>query len=192
MSSRNLDSIKNKVKIKTSKLYSKLLQKSNIKIPDVTSNNVSLNTGFFTILFTLIWNGIILYYLHNLEDTSCKCIRDWRHNFMKLIAYINITLSIIPLLTINIKFNKSFLLSLGIIIIILNTLYIYAFYTYIGILNKSKCSCAIINNPKINNLLYYRRDTILLFYILGILTIITGINISFSININSEKFKYII
>ena len=192
MSSRNLDSIKNKVKIKTSKLYSKLLQKSNIKIPDVTSNNVSLNTGFFSILFTLIWNGIILYYLHNLEDTSCKCIRDWRHNFMKLIAYINITLSIIPLLTINIKFNKSFLLSLGIIIIILNTLYIYAFYTYIGILNKSKCSCAIINNPKINNLLYYRRDTILLFYILGILTIITGINISFSININSEKFKYII
>ena len=192
MSSRNLDSIKNKVKIKTSKIYSKLLQKSDIKIPDVKSNNVSLNTGFFTILFTLIWNGIILYYLHNLEDTSCKCIRDWRHNFMKMVAYINITLSIIPLLIINIKFNKYFLLSIGIIIIILNALYIYAFYTYIGILNKSKCSCAIINNPKINNLLYYRRDTILLFYILSIITIITGINISFSININNEKFKYII
>jgi hypothetical protein len=192
MSSHNLDSIKNKVKIKTSKIYSKLLQKSDIKIPDVKSNNVSLNTGFFTILFTLIWNGIILYYLHNLEDTSCKCIRDWRHNFMKIVAYINITLSIIPLLIINIKFNKYFLLSIGIIIIILNALYIYAFYTYIGILNKSKCSCAIINNPKINNLLYYRRDTILLFYILGILTIITGINISFSININNKKFKYII
>ena len=192
MSSHNLDSIKHKNRFKPSKIYSKLLQKSDIKIPNVKSNNVSLNTGFFTILFNLIWNGIILYYLYNLEDTSCKCIRDWRHNFMKIVAYINITLSLIPLLTINIKFNKYFLMVLGISIIILNSIYIYAFYTYIGILNESKCSCAIINEPNINYILYYKSNSILIFYILGILTLITGINISFSLNINNKKFKYII
>lgn len=184
------NNVKHKTHFTPSKIYSKLLKKSYIKIPDVKSNNVSLNTGFVTILFTLIWNGLILYYLNSLEKTSCNCISDWRHNFMKLIAYINITLSLIPLLTINMKFNKYFLILLGIIIIILNSVYIYAFYTYIGILNKTNCSCAIVDEPYINYLLYYKRDTILLFYILGIVTILTGINISFSINISNKKFKY--
>ena len=186
----DITNIKNKVKFKSSKIYSSLLHKSDIKIPDVKSNKLSLNTGFFTILFTLIWNGIILYYLYNLEDESCKCIRDWRHDYMKMVAYINITLSIIPLLTINIKFNKYFLMVLGISIIILNSIYIYSFYTYIGILNSSNCGCAILNNPNLNYLLNYRRGTIVIFYLLGIITILTGINVSFSLHISNKKFKY--
>jgi hypothetical protein len=190
MTTHKLDSIKKHIKFRHSKIYSKLLHKSDIKIPDVKSNNLSLNTGFFTILFTLIWNGIIIYYLHNLEDSSCKCIRDWRHDFMKTVAFINIILSIIPLLTINIKFNKYLLMGLGISIIILNSIYIYAFYTYIGILNSTNCECAIVNEPNLNYLLNYRRGTIVIFYVLGILTILTGINISFSINIHNKKFKY--
>lgn len=188
----NSNHIKHKIKYHSSKIYRKLLKKSDIKLPDVNSNNLSLNTGFFTILFTLIWNGIIIYYLHNLEDSSCKCIRDWRHNYMKNIAYFNIFLSMLPLLTINLKFNKYFLAVLGITIIILNSIYIYAFYTYIGILNTTNCACAIINEPNLNYLLNYRRGTIVIFYVLGILTILTGINISFSINIHNKKFKYVL
>ena len=186
----DITNIKNKIKFKSSKIYSNLLHKSDIKIPDVKTNDLSLNTGFFTILFTILWNGIILYYLHNLEDESCKCIRDWRHDFMKMVAYINIALSIIPILTINIKFNKYFLMVLGISIIILNSIYIYSFYTYIGILNSSNCECAIMSNPNLNYLLNYRRGTIVIFYLLGIITILTGINISFSLNISNKKFKY--
>ena len=188
----DITDIKNKVKFKSSKIYSSLLHKSDIKIPDVKSNNLSLNTGFFTILFSVLWNGIILYYLYNLEDDSCKCIRDWRHDFMKIVAYINITLSFIPILIINIKLNKYFLMVLGLSIIILNSIYIYAFYTYIGILNSSNCGCAILNNPNLNYLLNYRRGSIVIFYLLGIITIITGINVSFSLNISNKKYKYVI
>ena len=186
----NITNIKHNIKFKSSKIYSKILKTTEINLPDSKSNNISLNTGFFTILFTLIWNGIILYYLYNLEDESCKCIRDWRHDYMKMVAYINITLSIIPLLTINIKFNKYFLLILGIIIIILNYIYIYAFYTYIGILNSSNCKCAIVNTPYLNYILNYRRVTIAVVYVLGMITILTGINISFNLHIHNKKFKY--
>ena len=190
MTSHKLDTIKKHIKHKSSKIYRKLLHKSSIHVPDVKSNNLSLNTGFFTILFTLIWNGIIIYYLHSLEDSSCKCIRDWRHNFMKTIAYINIILSLIPFLAINLKFNKYLLMVLGISIIILNSIYIYAYYTYIGILNATNCECAIVKESEINYLLNYKRGTIAIFYILGIITILTGINISFSLNISNKKFHY--
>jgi len=192
MTSTDIHKFKDKIKNHSSKIYSKLLQKSDIKLPDINSNKVSLNTGFFTILFTLIWNGVILYYLHNIEDESCKCVTDWRHNFMKIVAYINITLSFIPLLTINIRFSETFLMVLGIIIIILNSIYIYAFYTYIGILNSTNCKCAIIDEPNLNYLLNYKRGSIVIFYVLGIITILTGIDIGFSININNRKFKYVI
>jgi len=186
----DITDIKNKVKFKSSKIYSNLLHKSDIKIPDVKSNNLSLNTGFFTILISLLWNGIILYYLYNLEDDSCKCVRDWRHDFMKIVAYINISLSFVPILIINIKLNKYFLMVLGLSIIILNSIYIYSFYTYIGILNSSNCGCALLNNPNLNYLLNYRRGTIVIVYLLGIITVITGINISFSLNISNKKIKY--
>lgn len=192
MTSTDIHKFKDKIKNHSSKIYSKLLQKSDIKLPDINSKKVSLNTGFFTILFTLIWNGVILYYLHNIEDESCKCVTDWRHNFMKIVAYINITLSFIPLLTINIRFSETFLMVLGIIIIILNSIYIYAFYTYIGILNSTNCKCAIIDEQNLNYLLNYRRSSIVIFYVLGIITILTGIDIGFSININNRKFKYVI
>ena len=181
------DSKKHDFKFNASKIYHNLLKKSHIQSPNLHSNNVSLNTGFFTILFTLLWNGSIIYYLHTLEDASCKCLRDWRHNFMKNIAYLNITLSLLPLI-INIRYNKYFLLLLGIIIIVLNAIYVYAFYTYIGILNTTKCSCALINAHYFNDLLYYYRSTIVAFYILGIITILIGINVSFSMKIHNKKF----
>lgn len=178
---------KHNFKFNSSKIYHKLLKKSHIQPPNVHSNNVSLNTGFFTILFTLLWNGIIIYYLRTLENETCKCFRDWRHNFMKNIAYLNITLSLLPLI-INIKYNKYFLLLLGIIIIVLNAIYVYSFYTYIGILNTTKCTCALVNEPHLNDLLYYYRNSIVAFYILGIVTILIGINVSFSMKIHNKKF----
>ena len=177
----------NDFKFNSSKIYHKLLKKSHIQAPNLHSNNVSLNTGFFTILFTLLWNGIIIYYLRILEGATCNCFRDWRHNFMKNIAYLNITLALLPLI-INIRYNKYFLLLLGIIIIVLNAIYVYAFYTYIGILNTTQCSCALVNEPYLNELLYYRRSTIVTFYILGIITILIGINVSFSMKIHNKQF----
>lgn len=170
-----------------SQMYNKLITKSDIKSPDIHSNNVTLDTGFYIILFTVLWNGIMLYYLHTLENETCKCFRDWRHNFMKYIAYLNITLSLLPVL-ITITYNKYFLILLGIIVIVLNGIYIYAYYTYITILNTTNCSCALVNEKYLNDLLYYRKNSMVILYILGIITILLGINVSLAMTIHTKTF----
>ena len=80
---------------------------------------------------------IILYYLKNLEDVSCKCVRDWRHNFVK---YMSIILILpICLYTLNITITNEVYKAIYIYLLLL---YIYIFYTYIGDLNASNCNYA--------------------------------------------------
>ena len=79
---------------------------------------------------------IILYYLNNLEDVSCKCVRDWRHNFVKYMSIILILPICIYILNINIT-NEVY----KAIYMYLLLIYVYIFYTYIGDLNASNCNC---------------------------------------------------
>ena len=81
---------------------------------------------------------IILYYLNNLEDETCKCVRDWRHNFVKYMSIILILPIFLYISNINIT-NEVY----KAIYIYLLLLYIYVFYTYIGDLNASNCNCAV-------------------------------------------------
>ena len=116
---------------------------------------------FATFLFSLIFNTIILYYLYNLEDVSCQCIRDWRHNFIKIMCSISIIISILPFL--GLDMIKMFPKLIG-VIALLGFVEIYAIYTYVGDLNTTKCSCAVEKQPTINWIMEAYR-----YYIVGII-----------------------
>ena len=128
---------------RSSKLSTKVsFSKFSINSPKNKQSNIS---KFSTFVFSIIFNGIILYYLYNLEDVSCQCIHDWRHNFIKTMCCISILLSILPLFGLNTI--KMFSKLLG-IIALLGFVNIYAIY--VGDLNKTKCSCAVEKQPTIN------------------------------------------
>ena len=171
----------NSLKEKSGKLYDKLLKTSSVKIHGVNSTNIPLSKRLFSALFTVTWNSAILSYLYNLEDPTCKCIRDWRHDFMKYIAYLNLTMTFLPLIIINIKFHSIIIRILEIIIILLNITNIYALYTYVTVLNDTKCTCAT-NQSKLNFLLNDEKNITLGLYILGVITVVTGISINIGYN----------
>ena len=107
----------------------------------------SMNIKLMTVVISLLCNGMILYYLYNLEDITCQCIRDWRHNFIKAMSYIALTIAIIPLFGLDV--NKMFP-KLLFVIVVLGFINIYSIYTYVGDLNETKCSCAVDKQPKLN------------------------------------------
>ena len=81
---------------------------------------------------------IIYYYLKNLEDEMCNCVRDWRHDFIKYMSIILIFPLCLYIFNINIlnEVCKSIFMYLLLI-------YIYVFNTYIEYLNTKKCNCAV-------------------------------------------------
>ena len=58
-----------------------------------SSNNVNPSTNYISSIISLIINIFIVYYLLNLEHKSCNCIRDWRHNYIKITTIFSIILS---------------------------------------------------------------------------------------------------
>jgi phosphoglycerol transferase MdoB-like AlkP superfamily enzyme len=130
-------------------------------------------------LIPIITNSIIIFYLYHLEDTTCNCIRDWRHEFIKYIAMILIFIDAIVL------FYKSFEDKISekiklykIIISVINVLYcIFAFF-YIGDLDKTNCICAVEKQKGIHGFLFYFwRYILLIFAGIIILDIIINITI---------------
>jgi hypothetical protein len=119
----------------------------------VNKNIRDITTKVYIVGFiiSLIVQGSVLYYLYNLEDANCNCIRDWRHNFCK--AYALLVLGIGVLLIAFQHLNK------GLIILyhIFGLINVYAFFTYIGDLNSTQCVCAVNNQPNLNNVMRFYR-----------------------------------
>lgn len=173
------------------KLHNKLLKSSSIKLSHDDSNHMPIYIRLLFMLFTITWYCVIIYYIHHVENLSCKCKLDWRHTYLKIMSYINIIASIISLMNINLNLNPSYVLIIEIIIIILNAIYIYALYTYINVLNSSKCACATTDLPQINKSLDQKKNLILFLYIMGIITVITNIDIGITFHFNKKSFKYL-
>ena len=113
--------------------------------------NTSIGSRIPSFIFTLALYGAILYYLYNLEDADCNCIRDWRHNFIKAMCLVIIFLTFIGLFGFNLKSNSfKWLVIIYFILLIID---IYAFFTYIRDLNITKCSCAINKQPNLNSIM---------------------------------------
>lgn len=116
------------------------------------------------LIFTVIIQGLILYYLYNLEGTECNCIRDWRHNYIKYFATFLIVYSAIMTRALS---------SIGmIIIIIFQLINLYAFFTYVGDLNETKCACAVEKQPLLNSAMNVLRWIQLITIVIVIVVII--------------------
>ena len=139
-----------------------------------SSSSKGNNTTMATFLFGLIIQGLVLYYLYNLEDADCNCIRDWRHNFCKLFAILVILVNLVAIFS-NIHNNKTF----AVVWSSVSVINAYAFFTYIGDLNATKCSCAVTKQPNLNSIMIILRWTeliVAIFVLLGVLSILyTGI-----------------
>jgi len=125
-----------------------------------------------TFFISIIYNLCVLGYILNIESKDCNCFRDWRHNFMK---YYSIILIIWGILNITFKLynNKNELVN------VINTITMFAYiiniwclYTYVGILDYTKCSCAIDNSKKMHYFLYLFRYVIVGLIFLSLFSVI--------------------
>jgi len=132
-----------------------------------------------TFIFTLALYGTILYYLYNLEDADCNCIRDWRHNFIKAMCLVIIFLSFIGLFGFNLNSNSFKWLS--IIYFVLFIIVIYAFFTYIGDLNDTQCVCAVKKQPNLNSIMNFIRWLYVIIIGLALLVLIAFIVLGYSL-----------
>jgi preprotein translocase subunit SecE len=109
----------------------------------------------------LISQSVTLYYLYKLEDANCNCIMDWRHNFAKYFALSTLLLSAVIFVTAKTHLNK-----LLILMYVLSLISLYAFYTYIGDLEKTQCNCAVKGMYWTHTYLYYWRYLLVILMIL--------------------------
>jgi len=130
-------------------------------------NKAEANTSGF--LLTVIIQGLILYYLYNLESIDCNCIRDWRHNYIKYFAIFLIVYSAINIIIVNMP--RAFI-SIGMIIIVFQLINLYAFFTYVGDLNETKCKCAVEKQPFLNSAMNVLRWVQFIAIVMGLLVII--------------------
>jgi SNF family Na+-dependent transporter len=124
------------IKSKSSKR--KLVKNNNINIYDDDKQHINI--------ISTIVNIFIIYYLINLEHNHCNCIRDWRHNYIKYTAIFSLFIDLLLLL--NTEINN-----ISGILILLQIIYVYAFYTYIRDLDNTKCECAVVKQEKLHNFL---------------------------------------
>jgi len=120
----------------------------------------------------IIYNLLILGYILTLEDKKCGCITDWRHDFIK---YYSIGLIIWGLLTISFGLGTSknnFVCFLKNILMFAALFNIWCLYTYVGDLDKTKCSCAIDKQKNMHYFLYIWRYILVGALVLSLVSII--------------------
>ena len=111
----------------------------------ITSSALIISTAINLIVFIPA-----IIYLLKLEDKSCNCIRDWRHNYMKVFCILIILFQLLQIILLMVnkqQINNNIIM---IINILLYLIYIYSFITYIGDLNTTKCKCAVDKQPYTN------------------------------------------
>ena len=134
----------------SSRHVSNMSEKSNgDTMPQETINTVSNSV----IIVAIIWQSLILLYLYKLEESDCKCIidwkNDWRHSYIKNFTIVLICINILKLLMTKLRNSKL----LSSVLIVLDLINLYAFFTYINDLNKNNCNCATEKQYFLNMLL---------------------------------------
>ncbi len=122
-------------------------------------------------IISIIIHILILYYILNLEDVTCNCIIDWRHNYIKYMTIFLIIMNILFLFNIKLS-NNNPLMTISLLLTLVS---MYALYTYIGDLNDTKCSCAVDKQKNLNTFLYYYRYVFIIMpiiFIIGVLILL--------------------
>ena len=129
-------------------------QLNNIDTTKVNKISQQIFIGVFVL--SVIVQCSVLYYLYNLEDANCNCIRDWRHNFCKAYALLVLAVGIIFIALQHLC--KGFM----ILYHIAGLINVYAFFTYIGDLNATQCTCAVNKQTNLNTVMRVLRWVLLL------------------------------
>ncbi len=136
------------------------------------------NGSTFGSLVTLAINAAIIYYVLGLEKEKCKCVRDWRHDYIKYYTGVMIVLNLITLFT-GAKLSVmtrgpagsqlvaavAMLVALAMVAAV--GVQIYSIFTYVGDLNKTKCTCATDDMRTLNRAMLVLRW----FYVAGAVVI---------------------
>lgn len=112
----------------------------------------------------LAFQGIVLSWIRKLEKT-CNCSKDWRRDFMKLIAILGVIMNVVILAT-----GKPFIPSLGPVIIVLflvSLVNIVAILTYIPALKKKACVCAIEDDWRDNFIFWWVALSVIFSFLAG-------------------------
>jgi hypothetical protein len=166
------------------KSSSKLASKSSIKSsPTVeltpAGKQVPRNVLVIMTIVAVLYQGVILNYVMNLEDKLCNCIRDWRHDFIKYFSAAMIVWTTIILLLALTGFKnemlKKLLKALSIALSLCNLINIWCLYTYVGDLNSTNCSCAVDKQKIANDFLYVWRYVLVAGVIFGLVSIILSV-----------------
>ena len=156
-------------------------KKLSVKFTDpvkITASSKQIKTNILIImtLVSVLYQGVILNYVMNLEDKLCNCIRDWRHDFVKYFSTAMICWAILILLLALTGFKnemlKQLLKVLSIVLSLCNLINIWCLYTYVGDLNSTNCSCAIDKQRISNDFLYIWRYVLVAGVILGLLGVL--------------------
>jgi fucose 4-O-acetylase-like acetyltransferase len=142
-------------------------------------------TNFIISTIQFIMYGFIIYYMNYLTQKDCICKIDWRHEFITIYAWVMIVFLFLKYYLFDnitetdarkIDIYNSYLL-IKTIIPITDIIHIYAFFTYVTDINKSKtCMKCLSKNLKKTNAFMERRK-----YIFVIIYVITLIIVVFPI-----------
>lgn len=134
-------------------------------------SNISQTIYIIAFVISVIVQGSVLYYLYNLEDADCNCIRDWRHNFCKVYALLVLCVGVIFLGLQHLC--KGFM----ILYYIVGLVNVYAFFTYVGDLNSTQCTCAVNKQYNMNSVMRIYRWLLILAGISSVIQILALLGI---------------
>jgi len=151
---------------------SRLSSKREIATPIADTKQKPMS-AIMTSVIVIIYNLLILGYLITLEGQQCKCIRDWRHEFLKYYSGMMIIYSIILIILTGTQYRNSiFVMAMQNILMLLSFVNIWCLYTYIGDLDSTNCICAINDQRNMHYFLYIWRYVLVGMLILGLIMII--------------------
>ena len=145
--------------------------------PELQTANVkpSPMLTIMTAVIVIVYNLLILGYLFTLEGQQCKCIKDWRHDFLKYFSIMMIIYSIILIVLSGTNFQNNMIVSgLQTILMLLSFVNIWCLFTYVGDLDSTKCACAIEDQRNMHYFLYIWRYVLVGMIVLGLIMIIIG------------------
>lgn len=125
-----------------------------------------------TIFISIIYNVCVLGYLINLERDDCNCFTDWRHDFMKYYSILLIVWGLI-----NLSFNlynskNELVIMINNISMIAFFINIWCLYSYVGILDYTKCFCAIDRSKFMHYFLYVFRYILIALIFVSLFSVI--------------------
>ncbi len=137
-------------------------------VKSISKKTGNLHTSKVTgAIISIAVSAAVLYYLYNLEQKHCKCIRDWRHTYIKYYAWVILLINLAELFNTGIAIRilglcnaNTVIVITGIILILLLALVVtnsYAIFTYIRDLNDTKCTCALTEMSTLNKVMLVLR-----------------------------------